>query len=217
MAIPAKQLEHRMAFGRAVSAWMRMNNFSQQTLHDFAVAAETSGPWNSQMSLCQRGKLDAKPQFFVSFGELNHRISEGEHACVTDRRLKDKIKEAMPLLTEHDQPATAADLFAMFIGSMQPAAIYAQPIAISDADAESLTQQYRDAFRKAAVEEMISPKEVWQMIEPACKQLGMKAAQISHFREVLVGLADYSADELTELSTSPTEKPAPGKALDMAQ
>ena len=70
MAIPAEQQEHRIAFGKAVTAWMRMNSFSQQTIHDWATAAETTGPWNSQVSLAQRGKLDAKPQLFVAFGQL---------------------------------------------------------------------------------------------------------------------------------------------------
>ena len=214
MAIPAEQQQHRESFGRAVSAWMRMNNFSQQTMHDWAAAAGTEGPWNSQCSLLQRGKLDPKPQFFVAFGKLNQDLANGNLACVTDRKLKDKLVEAMPLLTEHDQPATATAIYSMFIGEMQPAAIYTQPIAISDADAEKLTQQYRDAFRKLAVSEMISTKEVWQKVEPACQQLGMKAAQVKHFQEVLVGLADYTREELMDLSTSANDKPLPGKALD---
>ena len=216
MAIPAEQLQHRIAFGKAVTAWMRMNGWSQQTIHDWASAASTEGPWNSQVSLLQRGKLDPKPQFWVAFGRLNQDLANGKLKYVTDRKLKDKLKEAMPLLTEHDEAATASDLFSMFIAELQPAAIYNQPIAIDQGTADKLTQKYRDQFRKMALEEMISPKEAWGLIEPHCKKLGMKAAQIKHFREVLVGFADYTAEELTELSTTPAEDPAPGKALDMA-
>ena len=216
MAIPADQQEHRIAFGKAVTAWMRMNSFSQQTIHDWATAAETTGPWNSQVSLAQRGKLDAKPQLFVAFGQLNQDLANGKLKYVTDRKLKDKLTEAMPFLTEHDEPATASDLFSMFIGELKPAAIYNQPIAIDQSTADKLTQKYRDQFRKMALEEMISPKEAWQLIEPHCKKLGMKAAQVKHFREVLVGFAEYTAEELTELSTTPAEAPSPGKALDMA-
>lgn len=212
MAIPADQLEHRIRFGKAVTAWMRMNSFSQQTIHDWAQAAGTAGPWNSQVSLLQRGRLDAKGQFFVAFGTLNQNLAEGQLDSVTERRLKDRLKEAMPFLTERGDAATSTDLFSMFIGELQPAAIYAQPISLSDEDADTLTQKYRDAFRKLAIEEMISPKEVWQQLEPQARDQ-MTTAQVKHLQEVLVGLADYTADELNELTTSPVEPPFPSKLL----
>ena len=106
----------------------------------------------------------------------------------------------MPFLTEHDKPATATDFYSMFIGELQPAAIYTQPIAFSDNDAEQLTQRYRDAFRKAAMDEMISPKELWQQLEPKAKDMGMTTAQVKHLQAVLVGFEDYTAKELNELT-----------------
>ena len=212
---------------------MRMCNFSQQTIHNMALCLNTEGPWNSQVSLVCRGKHDPKAQFWVAWGVVNKAIESGDkslfapkHLYAKDgkeliknpesasRQILDKLENAMPFLTEHDQPATASDLYSMFIGELQPAAIYTQPIAISDADAEKLTQQYRDAFRKLAISEMISTKEVWQKIEPACHELGMKLAQIKHFQEVLIGLADYTKDELMDLSTIANDKPLPSKALD---
>ena len=175
MAVPADQLAHRIAFGKAISAWMRINNFSQQSIHDWASAAGTAGPWNSSTSLLQAkcGKLDPKPQFFVAFGQLNQDLASENLKYITDRKLKDRVTAAKPFLTEHEKPATATDFYSMFIGELQPAAIYSQPIALSDADAEKLTQQYRDAFRKAALHEMISPKELWAQLDPLAKDLGM--------------------------------------------
>ena len=213
MAIPADQLAHRIAFGKAVSAWMRINNFSQQAIHDWAAAAQTAGPWNSSVSLLQRGKLDPKPQFFVAFGTLNKHLADGTINYITDRKLKDRLTDAKPFLTEHDKPATATDLYSMFIGELQPASIYSQPIAISDRDAEQLTQQYRDAFRKGALEEMISPKELWSQLEPLAKQLGMTAAQAKHLQAVLVGLEDYTAEQLQELTRDPASGPIPSQLL----
>jgi hypothetical protein len=196
---------------------MRLNGFSQQTIHDWASAAGTAGPWNSSVSLLQRGRLDCKGQFWVAFGQLNKDLAEGTLNYVTDRKLKDKLKDAMPFLTEKDLPATATDFFSMFIGELQPAAIYTQPIAITDQDAESLTLKYREAFRSLALDRMITPKEAWSEIEPRCKALAMTAKQITKMREVLIGFSDYSADDLTELSNAPGEEPAPGKALHMAR
>ena len=213
MAVPADQLAHRIAFGKAVSAWMRINNFSQQLIHDWASAAGTAGPWNSSTSLLQRGKLDPKPQFFVAFGQLNQDLANGNLKYVTDRKLKDRLAEAVPFLTEHDKPATATDFYSMFIGELQPAAIYTQPVALSDSDAEQLTQRYRDAFRKAAMDEMISPKELWQQLEPKAKDMGMATAQVKHLQAVLVGFEEYTADELNELTRDPSKGPLPSELL----
>jgi len=213
VAITPDQLAHRIAFGKAVSAWMRINNFSQQSIHDWAAAAGTAGPWNSSTSLLQRGKLDPKPQFFVAFGTLNKHLAEGTYKYVTDRKLKDRLAQAMPFLTEHDKPATATDFYSMFIGELQPAAIYSQPIALTDADADELNQRYRDAFRKAALDEMISPKELWAQLEPLARDLGMTTAQAKHLQAVLVGLDDYTVDQLIELTRDAVSGPLPSQLL----
>ena len=213
MAVPADQLAHRIAFGKAISAWMRINNFSQQSIHDWASAAGTAGPWNSSTSLLQRGKLDPKPQFFVAFGQLNQDLASENLKYITDRKLKDRVTAAKPFLTEHEKPATATDFYSMFIGELQPAAIYSQPIALSDADAEKLTQQYRDAFRKAALDEMISPKELWAQLDPLAKDLGMTTAQAKHLQAVLVGLDDYTAGQLMELTRDTVSGPLPSQLL----
>ena len=217
MGIPTEQQNHRDRLGKAVTAWMRLNGFSQQTIHDWATVAGTAGPWNSSISLLQRGRLDPKAMIWVAFGQLNKDLADGNLKYVTNRKLKDKLSEAMPFLTEEGQPATATDFFSMFIGELQPAAIYTQLIAISDEDAEKLTQKYREAFRSLAIDQMITPKEAWSEIEPHCKALAMTAKQITQMREVLIGISDYTADDLIELSGGAGEEPAPGRALDMAK
>ena len=67
--IPTEQQAHRIAFGKSITAWMRLNGWSQQTMHDAAKAWELQGPYGSQISLLQRGKHDPKPQFWVSLGD----------------------------------------------------------------------------------------------------------------------------------------------------
>jgi ribulose 1,5-bisphosphate carboxylase large subunit-like protein len=36
--IPIEQQAHRIAFGKSITAWMRLNGWSQQTMHDAAKA-----------------------------------------------------------------------------------------------------------------------------------------------------------------------------------
>ena len=216
MAIPADQLEHRKRLGKAVSAWMRLNGFSQQTIHDWASAAGTNGPWNSSVSLLQRGKLDCKGQFWVAFGQLNNDLAEGNLKYVTDRKLKDKLKEATPFLTAAGHPATATDFFSMFIGEDMPNDLYEKPSELTEDDAARYTSKYREQFRNMAIDQMLPPRDLWQAIEPHCKKLGMTANQINLMRGVLVEIAEYTPDDLMELTMGRDEEPLPGKALDMA-
>ena len=196
---------------------MRLNGFSQQTIHDWATAAGTAGPWNSSISLLQRGRLDPKAMIWVAFGQLNKDLADGNLKYVTNRKLKDKLSEAMPFLTEEGQPATAGDFFCMFIGELAPSELYGQPEELSVEDADRLNQQYRDRFRKLSLDLMMPPREAWAEVEPHCKKLGMTGKQIDLMRQVLIGLADYTPDDLMELTAGAGEEPAPGKALDMAK
>ena len=59
---------------------MRKNGFSQQSPHDWAKANDHQGPWNSQMSMLQRGMLDPKATFWVSLGAWNWAIQDSNPA-----------------------------------------------------------------------------------------------------------------------------------------
>ena len=169
----------------------------------------------------------------MSWGVLNKAIESGDKSLFApkhlydqdgkpliknpesaSRQLIDRLENAMPFLTEHDKPATASDFYSMFIGELKASSIYEQPISLSDIDAERLTQSYREKFRQIALDQMISPKEVWQNLEPRCRDLGMDSSQVKHFQEILVGMADYTGDELTALTISAADKPIPSKVLD---
>ena len=192
---------------------MRLSNLSQQNVHDFATYLGTEGPWNSQISLLQRGKHDPKAQFWVSFGALNKALADDELLIVTDIRLREKLKEAMPLLTEDGSVATASQLFAMFIGEHKASSLYAMPIQLSDEEAAQASQDYRERFRKAVISSMTSPREVWDQMQPHCIELGMTSTQANRFREVLVGLGDYTGEELTELTRTAADEPIPSQVL----
>ena len=217
MAVPTDQQQHRIAFGKAVSAWMRINGWSQQTIHDWATAAETAGPWNSSTSLLQRGRLDPKPQLFVAFGTLNHDLATGNLRYLTARGLRDRIVGGEPFMTENDTVATATDLFSMFIGEMRPSDRYDKAPELTEDDAAEMTVKLQQQFADLSLELMVPAKEAWQQVEQQCQELGMSKAQIAHFRKVLVGLAEYSAEELKALLTEPQEQPLPFRALHMVR
>ena len=84
----------------------------------------------------------------------------------------------------------------MFIGELAPNELYGKPQDLSAEDADRLNQQYRDRFRKLSIDLMMPPKEAWAEVEPHCRKLGMTGKQIDLMRQVLIGLADYTPDDL---------------------
>ena len=204
----------RIAFGKAVAVWMRFNSFSQQNIHDWAQMAGTPGPWNSSISLCQRGLLDPKAGFWIGFGQLNQDLHNGNLRYVTKRKLKDKLVEAIPFMTADGRPATATDFFALFIGEAEIAPEY-QVTGFDEADALKLSEEYRDKFNEYCLANMFRAKEAWDLVKLECEKLGMTEEQILFMQKVLIGISDYSADQLNELTSSVDSLPLPGKALDM--
>ena len=212
VVIPPDQIAHREDFGRALTAWMRLNGWSQQTLHDAAKAWHLQGPWNSQVSCAQRGLLDPKSQFWVSLGQLNANVASGDLAAITARGLRDRLKGAQPYLNASGDVATAVDLFAQFVGMQPIAEQYAAPAlpAYTEEDAKGISDMCRESFRRIATDQMLNPKEAWEALKPHCSD--MTAAEVTRFREILAGWEDWSAEEVNALSV-PGELGKPAQAL----
>ena len=212
--IPAEQQLHREALGRAVSIWMKRNGWSQQTFHDLSAAAGIlGGVYNSQISLFQRGRLDPKPMFWVALGRLNAFVVAQDLSAVTNRHLRDRLSDAQPFLNAHGTPASATDLFSMFIGEAPIADDYLAPEplpVLTEADAKGISDMCRETFRRTATDQMLNPRDAWEALKPHCTMLN--ATELDRFREVLAGWSDWDADEAMSLSV-PGELGRPAQAL----
>jgi hypothetical protein len=212
--IPVEYQAHREALGKAITVWMKRNGWSQQTFHDWATAAASVGPWNSQVSLWQRGKLDPKPMFWVGVGRFNAAIASQEFPYVTGRNLRDRLTGAEPFLTADGRVATATDFFSLFIGEAQLSDQYLAPEpepVLTDDDAKGISDMCREAFRRIATDQMLNPKEAWEALKPHCA--GLNVAELNRFREVLAGWSDWDAEEVNALSV-PGELGRPAQALE---
>jgi hypothetical protein len=211
--IPAEQQQHRDAFGRAITIWMKHNGWSQQTLHDLSAAAGfVGGVYNSQVSLLQRGRLDPKPMFWVALGQLNAFVAAGDLAPITNRNLRDRLTDAEPFITDEGDVAAASEMFAMFIGQVPLPERYAISAVepITDKEAKKLSEELRKQFRATAQAQMLSPAEAWAALEQHCAE--MSADQQVRFREVLSGWSDFSGEEATTF-TVPGQPSKPSQAL----
>lgn len=204
--IPFEHIQIRRAFGLAYRSWMLRNDISQQMPNDWAKATGSLGPWNSQISqLTSRNdtkRLDPKALFWVGLGDFNQAIAHDSYPPTLSRRIRDILTSASPFLTPSDSPATASDLFAMWIGAMPIHPQY-QAREYSAEDAERITLVCQNAFRERCLELVISRLEGWLQFEPYIKDYS--AAQTARFREVLSGWSEFDADELTTFPVDPLQ------------
>jgi hypothetical protein len=194
--IPAEQQQHRDALGRAITVWMRKNGWSQQTLHDWAKAAGSEGPWNSQISLLQRGKHDPKSLFWVGMGSFNAAVAEQQFPAPASRALKDRLLGSEPFLLDDGTPASATDFFGLFIGEIPIPQAYAATVVFTNDEAKVLSAQIRNAYRAQALERMAPPAEAWDTLLPYME--GLSATRLEQLRSVLSGWSEFDAGDLQD-------------------
>jgi hypothetical protein len=194
---PADQQACRTAFGKALAVWLRRNGWSQQTLHDWAKAAGSPGPWNSQVSLCTRGELQMKPDFWIGLAAFNRAVATQDFKLITSRSLRDRLIGSEPFHTADGLVASAAGFFAMFIGEQPLPDDLIAPQQCTPEEASALSKQMRDAFRDHARTQMLSPVEAWDQLLRCLDDL--TDAQLEKMRDVLSGWSEWEPDEVDEL------------------
>ena len=195
---------------------MRRHSISQQMPHDWAASVESEGPWNSQISLLTTDtdskRLDPKSQFWTSLGAFNAVIESGKIPGELKTNTREVLKAAMPFLTADDRIATATDFFSMFIGEQEINQQYVAVRVYTAEDVPAIAQMCRDAFRRIAEDQLISPKEAWDKLRPLCD--GMNTGQIDKFRSVLSGWDEWTAEEVNAMTPAGDALGLPAQALD---
>lgn len=189
-----EQAAARELTGMAIKSWLRRNNWSIQIPHDWASAAGSEGPWNSQVSLFQRGKLDAKPNFFVGIGRFNRAIASQDFPYVKERKLLDRIKGAEPFTGDDDAVWGPMEFFGAYVGEIQPPQKYLTAAAMpTEDDAIRVTEEIREAFRSRAAEEMLPPKQAFALL---AERSGLGVARQQRLQSVLSGWDNLTVEDL---------------------
>ena len=197
--LPQEQQAHRVALGRAIAYWFRLNGWSQSVPHDWGIAIagegnQSTGPHNSQISLAMRGKLDGKPGFFIALGAFNAAIATQDMTGVVTRSLRDRLTGAEPFLLEDGTPARATDFFSLFIGELPIPSRYAvSDEPMSDQAVSAANEQLRADFKTGAKDRMLTPAEAWPVL---WKSIALPTQVSSRLKDVLSGWAEYSSDDL---------------------
>lgn len=202
--------EERIALGRAISSWMKSNGISQQIPHDWAKATGQNGPWNSQISLLQRGMLDPKGSFWLSMAAFNKAIDDGvAQGCTA--RVRETIIDAEPFLNHKEEPATAVDLFAMFTGLSPVLERYLQAPVITEQDAATFSKRCKKVFDLYMENEMLTRKEAWVNL---MQRLTVDPQVQSRLQKVLIGEGALSVDHL-EAGMEPIKQAYSALGLDL--
>ena len=196
-----EQQANRVALGRALAYWFRLNGWSQQVPHDWGIAiagegSQSTGPHNSQISLAMRGKLDGKPGFFIALGAFNAAVATQDMTGVTTRALKDRLTGAEPFLLEDGTPARATDFFSLFIGELPIPSRYAVSDEPMNEEAVSAAnEQLRVDFKTGARDRMLTPAEAWPVL---WKGMALPTKVSAKLKDVLSGWGEYDAEDLAD-------------------
>ena len=201
----------RALFGKVIKRWFATYDLPQVATEHWAKANGSAGPWASQMSQCQAGKIDPKPAFFVSLGHFNKAIADSELGPINDRRTLDRLKAAEPLCHDDGTVYAASDFFNLFCGLIKPPAKYykAAEEEISDELVAEINDAVVEGFKDACREQMLSSKEIWPVLLKKIRERhpAFSSSEEKWLLDVVLGIQVMSKEAFTSLVTKYKECP----------
>lgn len=193
-----RQEENRAAFGRMLLNWRRLNGWTQYTACSWAEEAGFDAISYGNLSVIEQGKAgELRQKAFFQLEELNRRLDDEAKKLegVKTQRLKDQLRDAVPLRGDDDKLWDAVDFWSCYIGYVPvPRAFQTAPApTLTSKRAEEICQKWRQHVRRVI-------KEGGLDVSQALEQL-VKSAPQEHqkrFSEVLA-IDDYSSAELAQL------------------
>ncbi len=195
--IPQEQLDIRADFGVIMKGWFKWNRWSQEVPHAFAQQRKLNGPWGSQISLLMNGRMDPKPQFFMSLAEFNRAVADRDYAGL-DLKLINRLENAEPFLTVDDRVANGKDFFGMMTGFDKWPDKFLEAPKLSPGDAAAVGRAMDKAIDQLMLDRIESRGELWRTL---LEEMRRDDAEMAAVKKWLVGQtvwtpelqADYGA------------------------
>ena len=197
-----------LTFAITLKRWFASNGWPQKITDDWARdVGNSTGPWASQMCNAMKAAgYNPKAEFFLALGTFNKMVAEQELLAISDTKLKDRLTGASPLCLGNGQLYGGAEFWSLYAGLIEPPAAFAKSAEFTEEDAAEWTSLQRDNFRKVSLKFMCSRGEAWEMILNKLQEIGdsegefLSPEDLAWGQEVLAGLHDPSADELTRIA-----------------
>lgn len=200
----------RESFARMLINWRRINGWSGQTAEDWATACPDILPvklYNSVWTGLEKARNEkTNPQTFLALGLLNLAIAERNYGKISDRRLSERVKAAVPITDDDGSAWGPTEFFAAFMGEISIPERFLKR-EFSAAEAKELSAKWRAAFQAEKVRRRISkPLAAYHDLMDGVA--GMDDEQETRWQEVLFGLGDYSPEDIDGLRTNGDYLPA---------
>ena len=187
-------LAARQRFGRTLTAWCNRNGWIHSTLHEWGEQAGFPAVRDSSFNKLQNARTEQpQPLTFIQLALANARVADGDYSGVTDRRLKDRLKDSEAIRDAKGQPWRATEFFSHFIGELEPPEWLQQLEPLTEAEAQALSEQHRQRFAAITQAQQLTPAAAWKQLEQHCQALS--AAQRDILRNVLSGWHEWTPSE----------------------
>ena len=198
--IEARQADARLAFGRMLRQWRERNGWTQYTVADWGKEAGFAAISYGNLSVIEQGKAGElrRPAFF-QLAEVNRRLIEKDWGRIKTQALKERLKDATPIVDDDGSPWGPIELWSCYVGLRPVPTAYAvkpRPEAPSVAmkEAQELSRAWRDQVSQAVESSGLDPFEAIQAIARLAP-----AGQRKQLRTVLTSFGDYEPADLQEL------------------
>jgi len=187
-------LAARQRFGRTLTAWCNRNGWIHSTLHEWGEQAGFPAVRDSSFNKLQNAKTEQpQPLTFIQLALANARVAEGDYSGVTDRRLKDRLKESQPITDVSGVPWRATDFFSHFIGELEAPEWLQQPEPLTQDAAKALSAEHQARFEALAKAKGLTPAVAWKQLEQQCQSLSNSQRDL--LRNVLSGWHEWTPSE----------------------
>jgi hypothetical protein len=187
-------LAARQRFGRTLTAWANRNGWIHSTLHDWGEQAGFPAVRDSSFNRLQNAKTEQpSPLTFAQLAIANARVADGDYSGVTDRQLKDRLKDSEPILGTDGQPWRSMDFFGHFMGELDAPDWATGPKPLTAEEAVSLSRAHQARFEAIAQAKAVTPAAGWRELEAHCQ--GLNATQRDLLRNVLSGWHSWTPQE----------------------
>jgi hypothetical protein len=179
-------LAARQGFGRTLNAWVIRNGWTHSTLHEWGEQAGFPAVRDSSFNRLQNSKTEQpSPLTFIQLAMANARVAAGDYKGVSDRQLKDRLKDSEAICDATGKPWGAMEFFGHFVGELEAPASLQLPEPLTAKEAEAMSSKHQERFEAIAEAKGLKPAQAWKQLEQHCN--GLSAGQKDLLRNVLSG------------------------------
>jgi hypothetical protein len=179
-------LAARQGFGRTLNAWVIRNGWTHSTLHEWGEQAGFPAVRDSSFNRLQNSKTEQpSPLTFIQLAMANARVAAGDYKGVSDRQLKDRLKDSEAICDATGKPWGAMEFFGHFVGELEAPASLQLPEPLTAKEAEAISSKHQERFEAIAEAKGLKPAQAWKQLEQHCN--GLSAGQKDLLRNVLSG------------------------------